>query len=231
MRYEDFDEYSHYMSAAERKKRNTAKATALDDCEPVISKGRNVANTFWGKAWCTHIESFHDYANRLPRGRSYLRQGAVVDMKISEGKIRAQVLGSELYEVNIDITPLDQDKWTGIRKQCTGGISSLIDLIQGRLSPEIIKILCDSETGLFPAHHEIRLDCNCPDWADLCKHLAAVLYGVGSRLDDQPELFFILRGVNQEELLHGDWTGELSTSASLENDNLGDMFGIELDSL
>ncbi len=232
MRYDDFDEYSRPMNAAARKKRNAAKAAQIEDSEPLTLKGRNIANTFWGKAWCAHVELFRAYASRLPQGRSYLHQGAVLDLKISDGLIQARVLGSELYTVSIAIAPLPRPKWEIIRNKCTGRISSLIDLLQGKLSSEIIAILCDPEDGLFPLHCEIDSSCDCQDdWADLCKHQVAVFYGVGSRLDKHPELLFLLRGVNQQELLKGDWAGELSAPATLETDNLGDMFGIELDSL
>ncbi len=235
MDYDYDDDFPRYISAAERKKQAEKKIKQLqkkgEALEPVTVTARSIAKTFWGQAWNRHIESFHDYASRLPRGRSYLRQGAVVDMKIAEGKITAQVLGSELYHITIKIDRLDPEKWQEIRKACAGKISSLIDLIQGKLSPEIIAVLCDPENGLFPAHDEIKLICDCPDWADLCKHLAAVLYGVGARLDEKPELFFLLRGVDQKELMESDWTGEIQGDSTLETEDLGGMFGIELDNL
>ncbi len=229
------DDYSRYVSAAERRKQVAEQLAKLqredEKPEPVAVSARSIAKTFWGQAWNRHIESFHDYASRLPRGRSYLRQGAVLDLKIREGEIEALVFGSELYHVHIRIAKLDPERWHAIRKACAGRISSLIDLLQGKLSPEIIGVLCDPETGLFPAHDEIKLICDCPDWADLCKHLAAVLYGVSVRLDEKPELFFLLRGVDRQELLEGDWSGEMQGETTLENDDLGDMFGIDLDHL
>lgn len=235
MDYYDDEDYPRYISAAKRKQQAAEQIERLrgagEDLQPVTVSARSIAKTFWGQAWNRHIESFHDYASRLPRGRSYLRQGAVVDLKIGKGEIAAQVLGSELYRVRIRIEPLEPERWTVLRKACAGRISSLIDLIQGKLSPEIMAVLCDPETGLFPAHDEIKLICDCPDWADLCKHLAAVLYGVGARLDEQPELFFLLRGVDQRELLETDWTADLQGDSTLEADDLGGMFGIELDNL
>jgi uncharacterized Zn finger protein len=229
------DDYSRYVSAAERKGQAAKQLENMrrkgEEPEPVTVTARNIAKTFWGQAWNRHIESFQDYASRLPRGRSYLRQGAVVDLKIGEGEIRAQVLGSELYQVHIRIDKLEPERWTAIRKACAGRISSLIDLLQGKLSPEIIAVLCEPDTGLFPASDEIKLICDCPDWADLCKHLAAVLYGVGARLDEKPELFFLLRGVDRRELLEADWSENVQGETTLDSEDLGGMFGIELDQL
>jgi len=227
-----------YIPVEKRKKQLQEKLQELrddgHDLAPVVVSGRTIANTFWGKAWCDHIESYHDYENRLPRGRSYLRTGAVVDLQIAPGMITALVQGSELYRVTIRIDQLDHDKWTTIKHSCAGKIGSLIDLIQGKLSPEIIEVFCHADIGMFPASNEIKLICNCLDYADLCKHLAAVLYGVGARLDEHPELFFVLRGVDQRELFSPAATTALvgdAAMAELDTAGLGQMFGIELDTL
>jgi len=238
-RYNDYDfGFPPYVPVAQRRldaqkkiKALTAKGQTLS---PVAIEGRTIANTFWGKAWCDNIESYHDYENRLPRGRSYVRNGSVIDLKIAKGKISALVQGSELYEINITIQELAPKKWAKIKHDCAGKISSLIDLIKGKLSPEIIELLCRKPDGMFPAPKEIKMLCNCPDWADLCKHLAAVLYGVGARLDKQPELFFLLRGVDQTELLSADLAKTLVDSAApaaIADNELNNIFGIELDSL
>ena len=236
-RYSDFG-YPRYVSVAERKYNAGKKIKALTakggELSPVVIEGRAIAKTFWGKAWCDNIESYHDYENRLPRGRSYVRNGSVIDLKISKGKITALVMGSTLYEINITIQELEKSKWERIKKDCAGKITSLIDLIRGKLSQEIIEILCRKTYGMFPSPKEIKMICNCPDWADLCKHLAAVLYGVGARLDSQPELFFLLRGVDQSELLSPDIAETLVDSATptaIADDDLSSIFGIELDSL
>jgi uncharacterized Zn finger protein len=237
-RHDDYYGFSQYVTVAERKKQTQQKIKKLsakgEKLSPVVIEGRTIAKTFWGKAWCDNIESYHDYENRLPRGRSYARSGAVIDLQIEKGKIKAQVLGSELYEVNITIKELHSQKWESIKKECAGKIGSLIDLIQGKLSPEIIELICRKDDGLFPAPKEIKLDCNCPDWADLCKHLVAVLYGIGARLDKEPELFFILRGVDQNELLESDFADSLVSedeSSDIAADDLSGIFGIELDEL
>ena len=238
-RWNNYDDYyPRYVPAAERKQTAQAKLKKLmakgEKLSPVVIEGRAIAKTFWGKAWCDNVESYHDYESRLPRGRSYVRQGAVIDLQIEKGRITAKVQGSELYEINISIKELPGEKWERIKKSCAGKIASLIDLIQGKLSPEIIALLCRKDEGLFPSPKEIKLICNCPDWADLCKHLAAVLYGVGARLDAQPELFFLLRGVDQNELFSADFANDLAdsgTASAISGGDLGSIFGIELDNL
>lgn len=237
-RYEDDYGFPQYIPVGERKRQAQEKIRKLaskgEELSPVVIEGRNIAKTFWGKAWCDNIESYHDYENRLPRGRSYVRNGAVIDLQIAKGEITARVLGSEMYEIRITIKELPAAKWARIKAKCAGRIASLIDLIQGKLSPEIIELLCRKEDGLFPSPKEIKMICNCPDWADLCKHLAAVLYGIGSRLDRQPELFFLLRGVDQNELFDADFAAALpgdETTAELAGSDLNGIFGIELDSL
>ena len=238
-RWNNYDDYyPPYVTAAERKQAAQAKIKKLigkgEKLSPVVIEGRAIAKTFWGKAWCDNVESYHDYESRLPRGRSYVRQGAGIDLQIEKGKITAKVQGSELYEISVGIKELSGEKWERIKKSCAGKIDSLINLIQGKLSPEIIALLCRKDEGLFPSPKEIKLICNCPDWADLCKHLAAVLYGVGARLDMQPELFFLLRGVDQNELFSADFANELADSSAapaMSGGDLGSIFGIELDNL
>jgi uncharacterized Zn finger protein len=169
--------------------------------EPVEGVGRAIAETFWGRAWCSHLEKFSDYANRLPRGRTYVRNGSVCHLEIAEGAVDAVVSGSELYDVSLRIKKLPKNKWGDLKGRCTRGIGSLLELLQGRVSESVMQVVTDRDRGLFPHPREIDLDCSCPDYADMCKHVAAVLYGVGARLDDKPELLFQLRGVNPEELV------------------------------
>jgi uncharacterized Zn finger protein len=203
--------------------------------QPVVIAGRKIAHTFWGQAWCRHLESFSDYANRLPRGRSYARHGAVIDLQLARGTITAQIMGSTLYQATLAVKPLDPALWQAIKKECSGKIDSLIELLQGRLSDAVMRVITDRDKGLFPKPDEIDLDCSCPDWADLCKHLAAVLYGVGARLDDQPELLFLLRGVDHLELLEQAAatstqaaTGAGAAAAGLAEADLAGVFGIEI---
>ncbi len=228
-----------YVSVAERRRkaqRETARLAKKGKAiRPVQLDGRTIARTFWGKAWCDNLESYMDYANRLPRGRTYVRNGSVVHLDIRSGEIEAMVSGSELYHVNISITPAAKAKWKTLCRECAGGIGSLVELLQGRFSDHVMGIITRKETGLFPAPAEIKLKCSCPDWATMCKHVAAVLYGVGARLDQSPELLFSLRSVNHEELITQaatatDLAGKTPVAGpELAESEIGAVFGIELD--
>ena len=168
---------------------------------PIVIDGRVIAKTFWGKAWCENLESYSDFENRLPRGRTYVRNGSVVHLEIQHGKISALVSGSELYAVEITISSLPEPHWKRIKSQCAGKIGSLVELLQARLSTSVMDIVTERGEGLFPKPAEIKMKCSCPDWAGMCKHVAAVMYGVGARLDDKPELLFLLRKVDHLELI------------------------------
>ncbi len=231
----DWDDEQPAHSTADLARRADAMATRLtkagETLHPVSAAGRNPAKSFWGKAWCRHIEGFHDYASRLPRGRSYLKNRQVIDLVIDYGEIRARVMGENLYTVHIHIVPVTPERLDEVKRSCAGGIDSLIALLRGELSEGVIACLCDPDHGLFPGLDEIRLDCDCPDWADLCKHLAAVLYGIGARLDVDPALFYKLRAVHPAALytgalpaadLAGDAAGDLSAA------DIADIFEIEL---
>ena len=170
---------------------------------PVLITGRTIAKTFWGAAWCKNLEAYSDYENRLPRGRAYVRNGSVLDLHVAAGRIEAQVAGSALYSVTIEIKRLAVARWRQVIAGCAGRIGSLIGLLRGELSDDVLAVLTGKESGIFPAPREIAMRCSCPDVAGMCKHLAAVLYGVGVRLDERPELFFVLRQVEQQELLAG----------------------------
>ena len=228
-----------YVPVAQRRA-NAAKAVAKmvkkgATVMPVKLEGRKIASTFWGKGWCEHLESYSDYSNRLPRGRTYVRNGSVVDLQIEKGRITALVSGSELYKIEINIKPLPKHHWASVQTECGGKIDSLIELLQGRLSSGVMQIVTHRQKGLFPAPAEIEMDCSCPDSAGMCKHLAAVLYGVGARFDQQPNLLFLLRGVDPSELI-----SKASAAQALEQTDSGqpamgdaelaDVFGIELDS-
>jgi uncharacterized Zn finger protein len=168
---------------------------------PVVLEGRKIATSFWGKAWCENLERYSDYANRLPRGRSYVRHSCVIDLQIGKGEISAQVSGSSLYRIKIIIASLDAKTWNDICRDCSASIDSMVELLQGRLSKSVMDRVCRPADGLFPAPKSIRMSCSCPDGAYMCKHVAAALYGVGARLDSRPELLFLLRGVDQQELI------------------------------
>jgi uncharacterized Zn finger protein len=227
-----------YVSAAERRLKAARAAQQLrkkgEPLEPIRIEGRRIATTFWGKAWCDNMESYHDYENRLPRGRLYARNGSVLDLRIAPGKVAALVSGSSLYKVAVDIAELPKKKWAAIRADCAGGIDSLVELLQGRLSKSVMERLCRQEAGLFPKPSEIRFSCTCPDHASMCKHVAAVLYGVGARLDHKPELLFRLRAVNETELVADiDVALPISRRGTgsdkiLEGGDLSALFGLEM---
>jgi uncharacterized Zn finger protein len=205
--------------------------------EPVEIAGRTIASSFWGKGWCKHVESFGDYSNRLPRGRTYVRNGSVCHLGIRAGQVEAIVSGSSLYQVKVEIKALKPSRWKALKKRCTGRIGSLIELLQGRLSDEIMAAVTDRNDGLFPLPGEIRFSCDCPDWAGMCKHIAAVICGIGARLDSRPELLFLLRGVDHEELISAGADGAAITRTrsprsrrrTLDGDALTDVFGVELE--
>jgi uncharacterized Zn finger protein len=203
---------------------------------PVQLDGRKIASTFWGKAWCENLEAYSDFASRLPRGRTYVRNGSVVDLQINPGSITALVSGSELYRVKISIKPLPSATWEGVRRNCAGQIASVIELLNGRISDHVMQIVTNQSTGLFPSPKEIEMECSCPDWAGMCKHVAATLYGVGARLDQKPDLLFALRKVDHLDLVAQ--AAEIQSlpqgaagAMTIDAENLSDVFGIELNDL
>jgi uncharacterized Zn finger protein len=203
------------------------------DVQPVELSGRTIASSFWGKAWCEHMESFRDYESRLPRGRSYVRNGSVVHLDVGKGAIKALVAGSEPYLVEIKVDLLPPKRWKRIKDQCTGQIASLLDLLKGKLSDGVMRVVADRDNGLFPGPGDFTMSCSCPDYAGMCKHIAAVFYGVGARLDARPELLFLLRGVDHAELT-ADGGVEAAIARGddgapqLADTDLSEMFGIEL---
>ena len=232
--------FQPYVSVAERRRQAEKAAKKLIGLGQVVSpvriKGRAIATTFWGKAWCANLESYSDYENRLPRGRTYTRDGSVIDLQITGGEIEALVQGSDLYKISLHITALPAKRWVQFTEACAGKVTNLLDLLQGRLSKEILADMTAKGTGLFPAPAEIKLGCSCPDWADMCKHVAAVLYGVGARLDKKPELFFTLRGVDMQDLITAASASATAPLASAGDDtlagaDLAEIFGVEIETV
>ena len=225
-----------YVSVAQQRAKAMKKIEKLrkqgKDIQPIEIEGRTIARSFWGKAWCEHLESFSDFENRLPRGRRYVRNGSVCHLEIKKGRIEAIVSGSEVYKVAVDIKPLKSPLWKSIKRLCSGQISSMLELLQGRLSDSVMSIVTDRDQGLMPLPNEISLKCSCPDWAVMCKHVAAAMYGIGSRLDSRPELLFTLRGVNADELItEGIALPKLEPIAAgnvIADDQISDIFGIEM---
>jgi uncharacterized Zn finger protein len=232
-----FYEWRPYVPVAERRRQAERKLAKLKKGEvmaPVTIEGRIVAKSFWGQSWCTNLERYSDYENRLPRGRTYVRNGSVLDLRIAKGEVAAMVAGSDLYKVKVTIAPVKAPRWKAICRDCAGTIDSLVELLQGRLAKGVMDRVCREGDGLFPAPAEIKLSCSCPDWADMCKHVAAVLYGVGARLDQTPQLLFVLRGVDENELLAGAGP-DVSLSRSvgskakvLDDTDMAALFGLEM---
>ncbi len=237
---DDYDYYGWkpYVSVAARRAQAARELAKLAKkghrASPVVIDGRTIAKTFWGKAWCDNLEGYSDFANRLPRGRTYVRNGSVVDLRIAAGAVTALVSGSSMYEVRVTVAAVPSAQWSAICGDCTGAIDSLVELLQGRFSKGVMARICQPNAGLFPLPKEIAFTCSCPDWASMCKHVAAVLYGIGARLDEQPELLFTLRKVDQQDLIATAGTGLAQkgtgpTSAKvLGGDDLSEMFGIEM---
>jgi uncharacterized Zn finger protein len=242
MAFDFDDEFPRYVRIAERRAmaaRHVAKLKKSGrEVAPVRIEGRAIARTFWGKAFCDNLERYSDYASRMPRGRTYVRNGSVIDLQIARGRVTALVSGSEIYEIEISFAQLAKKRWSAIISQCSGQIGSLVELLQGKLSRSVLEILTRQESGLFPSPTEISLSCSCPDWASMCKHVAAALYGVGARLDEQPELFFVLRQVDQTELITRADVTRLGGAKEKDGKqgkklvartSLSSVFGIELD--
>jgi len=228
--------YRPYVPVAQRRARAWREMEALKreghTIEPVEIEGRTIARSFWGRSWCKHLESFADFTNRLPRGRTYARNGSVCHLAIVTGEIEARVMGSQLYRVSISIRKLEKERWQAVKAQCADGIGSMLELLRGQFSGEVMRVVSDHRAGLFPRPGEIEFHCSCPDGATLCKHVAAVLYGVGHRLDHHPELLFTLRGVDPQELVAAEVSlpaGREEAGATLAEEQLSDVFGIELD--
>jgi uncharacterized Zn finger protein len=238
MSWYSYDEWRPYVSVAERRRQAAQKIAKMQKAgrkvAPVEIAGRNITTTFWGDAWCRNLEAYSDYANRLPRGRTYVRNGSVIDLQIEAGRVSALVSGSEIYKVEIQIKPLAKPRWTDIKRQCAGQIDSLVELLKGSISKSVMEIVTRKGEGLFPAPKEISLRCSCPDWASMCKHVAATLYGVGARLDHAPEMLFTLRGVDPTEMVEAaveqpSKAGKLRKGRVLASEDLSSVFGVDID--
>lgn len=234
MRY--YDEFPRYVSVDDRKQQSEKLLIKLrkkyPNLSPVVIKGTKIAGSFWGKAWCKHLETFSDYSNRIPRGRSYVRSGAVVDLQIERGLIKALVSGSSStpYEVRMEIDCLSDAKKEAIESLFReAGTIELLDLLQGKIPSGVMEVLCHPRDGIFPRVSEVRHQCDCPDYADFCKHQAAVLYGVGNRLDTRPELLFTLRGLDSEALTsRADDLLAQAAHSELGEQDLSALFGVQL---
>ncbi|WP_165068784.1 hypothetical protein [Desulfovibrio sp. ZJ200] len=227
-------DFPAYVSVQEKRKKAEKMLARLHakgmQPQPVGAFTGALAKTFWGKSWCFNLERYADFANRLPRGRGYVRHGCICHLEIAVGEVRAKVLGNSLYNVTVHIAPLPATRWQALRAGCAGRIATLIELLRGKLSGEVMAIMCDPEAGMFPSPKEILFSCSCPDSARMCKHVAAALYGVGRRLDTVPEQLFTLRGVDASGLLPSTLhVAPTHMADTLQVEDMGTLFGIDLE--
>ena len=238
-KYWDTQYYS--QPTAEELKQNAAKSSAKAKrkgivYDPVIVSGRQICTSWWGNAWCENLERYADYASRIERGRRYVRNGSVIDLQISRGKVTARVQGTRKtpYKIEIRISPLSEEKCQEIMKRCGRKLDSLDALLSGNF-PEDMKDLFFEKNGLFPSPAEISLNCSCPDWALMCKHVAAALYGIGTRFDRNPLLFFELRGIDVERFIDVTLQDRIEemlsnvgnrTSRMIDDEDLSTIFGV-----
>lgn len=220
--------WQEYVPVAERLARAKRKMDKLRKkgkvIEPVEVQGRSIAKKFWGKRWCQYLEDFSDYENRLPKGRRYACNGSVCHLGIKKGLVEAFVSGSRVYTVKVNIKTVQKEQWKHLKNKCSGQIGSVLELLKGELSEYVMGLVADSEIGLFPKANEIHFSCNCLDWAEMCKHVAATLYGIAARIDERPDLLFLLRGVDAQELI----TTKLTTHSTKTEDLLQEVVLSEL---
>lgn len=233
--------YGNDESAAEKKAKALKSLEKLmkkdPTIQPVILEGRALAKSWWGKAWNQNLESYADYANRVDRGKKYVRNNCVLDLKIQKGTVLAKVQGSgaKHYDIKINIQTLNEDKWNQVTELCNHRIDSLESLVEGKFPKELEVLFTDRKYGMFPSPKEIHFNCSCPDWASMCKHVAAVLYGIGARLDSDPMLFFELRDIDGQELIKKSMEKKLDSmlqnagkpsEREISMDQVEDLFGL-----
>jgi uncharacterized Zn finger protein len=243
-RYGDYSDYPVYVSVEEKRAKAEKSLANLmkknPGVKPVVIAGRVIASSWWGKAWNKNLEGYADYSNRIVRGRSYVRSGAVLDLQIGPGEVTALVQGSRAkpYRVTIQITGIPPEAWESMKTACLGKLDSLPELLAGKFPKVLGDLFTERGKGLFPSPGEIRFSCSCPDYATMCKHVAAVLYGISARLDSDPGLFFTLRRVEVKDLVSQTVktrSRELLDKAKrksarmLEDADLSAVFGIQLD--
>lgn len=243
-----YDDYNlEYVPKAEKQKMAQKSIERLKEkgqveLAPVVITGRKLAQTWWGKAWNDNLERYSDYSNRIGRGRSYVRNGAVLDLQIEPGIITALVQGSvsQPYAVEIAIRPLQPKVWKKIRLACEGKIDSLQELIEGKFPSGLSELFTAQGSGIFPSPREITFECSCPDRAKMCKHVAAVLYGIGARLDEDPNLFFTLRAVDIHDLINKAVQAKTQTMLNksgtksrriLKDADIAAIFGMEVETM
>jgi uncharacterized Zn finger protein len=248
MGYRSWGGFAPYVSKAEKilkaKKNQEKLAKKGIILEPVIleGRGRTIAKTWWGKAWAENLERYADYSNRIPRGRSYVRNGSILDLKIFANNVTALVSGSrsEPYKIEIKFSSLNNSTEKLLMEKSRSSLDSMQSLLSGEFPEDLKDAFFKQGTGLFPSPKEIKLNCSCPDWAEMCKHVAATLYGVAARLDEKPELFFVLRGIKVSDFVNTmikEESAKLLKKADVlsnrvidtEDSGMEELFGISMD--
>jgi uncharacterized Zn finger protein len=236
--------FPRYVSVSEKRAKAERKLKQLKKknpaIQPIVLEGTAIAKTWWGKSWNLNLERYADYSNRIGRGRSYVRHGAVLDLRISAGQVNSLVQGSgtKPYTVTIKIKGITKKIWKNMKAACAGKLDSLPELLSGKFPKALGEVFTAQGRGLFPSPQEIDFDCSCPDWAYMCKHVAATLYGIGTRLDDDPGLFFQLRKVKIDDLIQQTLKdqsykllekAEKMSSGKIAESDLSGMFGIDME--
>jgi len=231
--YDDYVPVAQKQAKAQKQLQTLRKKNA--NIAPVVIEGRKIAKTWWGQAWCKNLESYADFSNRIGRGSAYVRNGFVLDLQIEPGAVYAKVYGTHLYNITINIDPLDKRIKDDIAAAVGHRIDSIESLVSGAFPEDLRAVFLQQGTGLFPTPKEIHMDCSCPDWAEMCKHVAAALYGVGARLDEDPLLFFKLRGIGMSEFIKRSIDEKMKsllrnagkkTGRVMEEADLGELFGV-----
>ena len=236
--------YPRYVSVGEKRAKAERKLKQLRKknpaIHPIVIAGSAIAKTWWGKSWNLNLERYADYSNRIGRGRSYVRHGAVLDLLITPGQVKSLVQGSRAkpYSVIIKIKGIGKNIWKNMKAACAGKLDSLPALLAGQFPKALGEIFTVRGEGLFPSPKEIEFDCSCPDWAYMCKHVAATLYGIGARLDEDPGLFFKLRKVKVDDVIRQtvkDQSDKLlkkaekASARTIAESDLSGMFGIDME--
>lgn len=236
-----FYDYGYYETKATKKRRIDEKLERLrktdPNIEPLIIEGNTLAKSWWGEAWGKNLESYADFKSRLSRGKNYVKQGAILDLKIQAGKVNAKISGSgsKIYNCEIHIRRLLDERFKETLEHCQNKISTLDALLTGDFSEDLLELFQDKSYGLFPSPDEIYFECDCPDRAHMCKHIAATLYGVGAKFDDDPMLFFELRQIESEHLIQKSIEKKLDnmlenvgkkTNRTMDASKISDVFGL-----
>ncbi len=218
------------LRAARLEELAAARLAALqaegEELHPVVGCSRALARHFWGKAWMRQLARCESGGYALAPGRSLLRHGCVLDVRLAPGLIRARVGAQRLEEVELRLAPLDAERQEELVQLCQGRIDSLVSLMEGRVDEAVLAPLCDPERGLLPQPADWSMSCTCADWSEPCPHAAAAIYAAGILIDAEPALLFSLRSFDPSSLLQ---PADQAATADFDAAGLGQLFGIELD--